>query len=238
PGPTEAALITVLSRIPAGGGTPTAVTLSELLPTLRALAGKTYVILATDGGPNCNGSAQCGVTQCTYNIENTTLCPAGGPNCCSDPNNGGPFACLDAQPTIDAVKAIAAAGIPVYVVGVPGSAPYASLLDQLALAGGTARAAEPLYYAIDSADQSVLLATLSSIAAKITGSCVLDLGNVPPDPGQVNVFLDERVLPQAGPNGWILDGTNVTILGASCQMIVRGDVLDVRVVAGCPTVTL
>ncbi|MDP9002871.1 MAG: VWA domain-containing protein, partial [Myxococcota bacterium] len=62
PGPTEAALITVLSRIPAGGGTPTAVTLSELLPTLRTLAGKTYVILATDGGPNCNGSAQCGVT--------------------------------------------------------------------------------------------------------------------------------------------------------------------------------
>jgi hypothetical protein len=38
-----------------------------------------------------------------------------------------------------------------------------------------------------------------------------------------------------GTDGWTLDGTTVTILGASCQKILDGDVLDVRVVAGCPT---
>ncbi len=236
-GATEAALITVLSRISASGGTPTAATLSALLGTVSSLAGKTYVILATDGGPNCNAAARCTVDLCTFNIENDTGCPPGGPtNCCADPN-GGAFACLDQEPTIDAVRAIAAAGIPVYVVGVPGSAPYASLLDDLAMAGGTARGSEPQYYAIDSADQSALQAALSGIAAKITGTCTLALGNAPPDPGLVNVFFDEHPVPQSGPDGWTLDGTTVTITGASCQKILDGDVLDVRIVAGCPTVT-
>jgi hypothetical protein len=240
PGPTEAALITVLSRIPAAGGTPTATTLSSLLPNLKSLPGKTFVVLATDGGPNCNASANCAADQCTLNIDNTANCPPTGLNCCADPSPDSRRGCLDSQPTIDAVKAIADAGIPVYVVGVPGSAPYATLLDQLAHAGGTARVGEPQYYAIDNADQTAFMATLSSIAAMITGSCTLDLGNVPPDPGLVNVFFDERVLPQAGEagaDGWTLEGTTVSVLGASCQKILNGSVLDVRVVAGCPTVT-
>lgn len=236
PGPAEARLINVLSRIPAWGGTPTAATLQSLLPRLTSFPGKTYVILATDGGPNCNATAVCSADQCTANIEGA--CQA-NTNCCLDNSaNGGPVACLDAQPTLDAVTQIAAAGIPVYVVGVPGSAPYATLLDELAQAGGTARGSEPQYYAIDSADQTALAAAISSIAAKITGSCTLDLDNVPPDPGLVNVFLDEHVLPQDGPDGWTMNGATVTISGASCQKILNGDVLDVRIVAGCPTVTL
>jgi hypothetical protein len=60
---------------------------------------------------------------------------------------------------------------------------------------------------------------------------------VPPDPNLVNVFFDGSPLPQSGPDGWTLSGTTVTVLGASCQKILDGDVLDVRVVAGCPTVT-
>jgi len=35
---------------------------------------------------------------------------------------------------------------------------------------------------------------------------------------------------------WVLQGQTVTILGSTCQSIMNGDVLDVRVVAGCPTV--
>lgn len=237
-GPTAATLANVLHGIPAAGGTPTAATLTSLLPRLTSLPGKTYVVFATDGGPNCNSNAMCAIDQCTRNIDNTTGCPPSGPNCCTPQDSYGAEACLDAQPSIDAVTAIAAAKIPVYVVGVPGSAPYAHLLDQLAQAGGTARGSEPQYYAADTADQATLLQVLSSIAAKITGTCTLDLGSVPPDPNLVNVFFDERAVPETGPDGWTLDGSTVTILGASCQKILNGDVLDVRVVAGCPTVTL
>lgn len=235
-GATQAILIQTLSAIPAAGGTPTAATLAALTPLLEANPGRTYVVLATDGGPNCDSFASCDVDSCTSNIDNATDCPTGGPtNCCTQPDIG-PEACLDSQPTLDAVSQLFSAGIPVYVVGVPGSAPYAQLLDQVAQAGGTARGSEPQYYAIDSSDTADLLAALSSIAAKITGTCTLELDAVPPDPGLVNVFLDEQPVPQMGPDGWTLDGTTVTILGASCDAILGGSVLDVRVVAGCPTV--
>jgi hypothetical protein len=236
-GPTEARLASLLAPIPAAGGTPTAKTLTKLLPRLKSLSstGKTYVILATDGGPNCNSFATCGADTCTLNIDQGSTCmhPTGVTSCCTDPNG-----CLDQQPTIDAVQQIASAGVPVYVVGIPGSQPYADLLDNLAIAGGTPRTDEPRYYAVDTADQAALLTALSGIAAQITGTCTLSLNNAPPSPGLVNVFLDEKALPQAGPNGWTLDGTTVTILGVSCQKILGGGVLDIRVVAGCPTVTL
>jgi hypothetical protein len=238
-GPTEIGFLELLGRIPANGGTPTAATLTALAPHIEAIPGKTYVILATDGGPNCNASASCAADMCTDNIESVPGCPPDGtPDCCLDPNYGGALSCLDAQPTIDAVTALAVAGIPVYVVGVPGSTPYADLLDALATAGGTARGSEPQYYAVDTTDQAALYAAMSKIAAKIAGSCLLTLDQVPPDPTLLNVFLDGKVLPQQGPDGWTLNGTLVTILGASCDAITAGDVLDVRVEAGCPTVTL
>ena len=236
-GPTASAFITELGSLTANGGTPTAATLEALAPTLAKLPGKTYVILATDGGPNCDATASCGVSDCELNIESaeSTCTPDTTHNCCDDPNYGSSLSCLDAQPTLDAVTAIAQSGIPVYVVGVPGSAPYAALLDRLAQAGGTARSSEPLYYAVSTAALADFTAAISSIAATITGTCTLTLDDTPPDAADINVFLDEKVLPQTGPNGWALKGKSVTILGQSCQEILSGAVLDVRVVAGCPT---
>ena len=237
-GPSATALLTVLGHIGANGGTPTAATLTALTPLVTSLPGKTYVILATDGGPNCNPRAACDANGCEWNIENTVAaCAPGGPhNCCADPAYTSYLSCLDAQPSIDAVKALAAQGIPVYVIGVPGSAPYAALLDELAQAGGAARTTEPYYYAVNTTDQSALAATLSSVAAKITGTCTLKLNHVPPDPTLVNVFLGGQVLPEGGANGWTLTDQTVTLLGSSCQEIMNGTVVDVRVVAGCPTV--
>ncbi len=236
-GPTATAFLAELGGLTANGGTPTAATLEALGPALAALPGKTYVILATDGGPNCNATVSCDVGECELNIEDSaSACPPNSAhNCCADPNFGSDLSCLDAQPTIDAVTAIAASGIPVYVVGVPGSAPYASLLDELAQAGGTARSTEPRYYAVNTSDQADFTAAIFSIAATITGSCTLTLDQVPPDPMAVNVFLGGQALPQMGADGWTLSGLTVTILGQSCQAIQTGAVLDVRVVAGCPT---
>ncbi len=161
-----------------------------------------------------------------------------GPTCCAAGSSSGGTNedCLDAQPTQDAVQALAASGVPVFVVGVPGSAPYATLLDNLAIVGQTARASEPQYYAVDTADQAAFQAALFKIAAKVTSSCTLMLDAQPPDPTLVNVFFDEQPVAQAGADGWTLDGQTVTLLGASCQEVQDGDVLDVRIVAGCPTV--
>lgn len=238
PGPVDRGLIQTLGGITAYGGTPTAATLSGLLAHVKSFPGKTYVVLATDGGPNCDANATCGSSMCTNNIESNGTCTPTGPNCCDPTNSGTWLACLDAQPTLDAVTAFAQAGIPVYVIGIPGSEPYATLLDALAEAGGTARGSEPQYYAVSTYDQQALTTAMSQIAAKVTGSCTLELDKVPPLPNEVNVFLDGSAIPQSGPDGWTMNGTTVTILGASCQRILDGDVLDVRVVAGCPTITI
>jgi hypothetical protein len=241
PGATALAFLSALGHIGADGGTPTAATLLALEPRLRSLPGKTFVVLATDGGPNCDESLACGIAQCQPNIDGD--CPVAPSSCCTDDSSAANqqianLSCLDSQATIGAVQTLANDGIPVYVVGVPGSEVYADLLDQLAQAGGTARAGDEAgtqYYAVSTADQAAFTTTLSKVAAAITGSCTLQLNEAPVDPTLVNVFFDEQPVPQPGPDGWTLTGATVTILGASCQKIVDGDVLDVRVVVGCPT---
>jgi hypothetical protein len=240
PGPVAGRLATILDEIGPWGGTPTAATLTNILPGLQAIKGRTYVVLATDGGPNC-GSMPCdSASDCQINIENACVpqvqtCCSQGVNCCI----GDPGSCNDTTPTVSAVQAIAAAGIPVYVLGIPGSDAYANILDQMALAGGAERPTEPLYYAIDPNDQSALYDALSAIAGHIAATCTLTLDQPPADPGLLNVFLDGDPLAQVGDGGapnWTLDGTTVTIQGDACQRIQAGTVLDIRVVAGCPTV--
>jgi hypothetical protein len=236
-GPTYKAIVSDLLTLSPGGGTPTAATLQSLLPGLKSLSGRTYVILATDGGPNCDTNATCDVTECILNIEaSASGCyPNQLPNCCDSAHYGG-ASCLDSAPTIAAVSAYADANIPVYVIGVPGSGPYSALLDQLAQAGKTARAASPFYYRVDGYDEASFQAALFQVAAKIVASCTLKLEAPPADPGLLNVFLDGTVVPQAGADGWTLDASTITLLGASCDKVLSGQVLDVNVSGGCPTV--
>ncbi len=249
-GPAATLFLTTLGRISPNGGTPTATTLSMLTPRITSLPGKTYVVLATDGGPNCNSAASCallgdadgGTNECQLNIEGDCLVAMGccsldgGTNCCVDY----PTSCNDVGPTVAAAQALATLGVPTYVLGIPGSEAYADLLDNLAVAGGTARATEPLYYAVSSSDETAFYNALSAIAAQITATCTLTLSQPPADPTLVNVFLDEVPLAQQSADGgspnWTLDGSTVTLLGDACQSIQSGEVLDVRVVAGCPTV--
>jgi len=236
-GPTYRAFIGELLQLSPNGGTPTAATLTALLPKVKSLSGRTYVILATDGGPNCDDQAACTVDECIVNIEQSApgCTPGSQPNCC-DSAHFGPANCLDSAATIAAVTAYANATVPVYVIGVPGSGPYAALLDKVAQAGGTARSASPYYYRVDGYDEASFQTALFQIAAKIVASCTLKLGSAPQDPSKVNVFFDGAVVPQNGPDGWKLDGDTVTLLGASCDKVMAGQVLDVNVSGGCPTV--
>ncbi len=232
-GPVTTALLSATAAA-ANGGTPTSATLNALMPKLAQLKGKLFVVLATDGGPNCNQAAVCSIAGCMPNIEGIAGCDA-TTNCCAPPK-GTPSNCLDDQATLAAVNKLKAAGIPTYVIGIPGSAPYAALLDSLAIAGGTAQTTgSSKYYRVDSTDQTVLLTALKSVAAKVTATCTFKLqGNV--DPTLVNVFFDEVVVPQDTTNGWTMTGGTITLQGTSCQKVLNGDVLDVRIIAGCPTV--
>lgn len=234
-GTTETAFINATAITPAGG-TPTAATFRALVPKLRDLPGVTFVILATDGGPNCDASlGQCSADQCTNNIDLANMCSTAGPNCCAAPQ-GDVLGCLDGTATAAAVSALHDAGVQTYVMGIPGSAPYTAVLDAVAMAGGTARSSEPLYYQVDSPDTTALGAAFGQIAADAMKSCTLLLGRAPSDPNKVNVAVDGTLLPSDGPNGWAIHGQTVTLSGAACGAV-RGDTAPtVHVLDGCPTV--
>src|SRR5690606_36751154 len=111
------------------GNTPTAAALAlahEYLTTGPGseLEDENYVLLAIDGGPNCNEGITCEAASCTVNIDRPELpCE----NCCAV----APVQCLDDDGTVAEVDALAEAGITTFVVGIPGSdePAYQALLD-------------------------------------------------------------------------------------------------------------
>lgn len=234
-GPTTSFLLAATRPRPRGG-TPTAATLRALEKPLLAAPGKTFVVLATDGGPNCNVAASCGVDACIPNIEAISGCPPQGPNnCCAAPEYS-PGNCLDLEATTREVRELAEAGIATFVLGVPGSETYASALADLAKAGGTALEEAPFYYRADVSGEAPLRRALRKIAAKIVASCTFKLKREPENPSRLNVYLDNEVLRRDGDDGWDREGLEVTLRRGSCARVKSGDVLSVRIIEGCPTV--
>jgi hypothetical protein len=220
------------------GGTPTAATLSALTPELTSFPQVTFAILATDGGPNCDPALSCDASTCTSNMDGVPGCPVGGPPNCCDPTTGlGGEGCLDGAAATQAVSDLRNAGVLTFVMGIPGSAPYAAVLDELALAGGVGRATEPYYYAVDTADTDALGDALAQIAARATASCIFTLAQLPAEGDEVNVYVGGALVPRDGGNGWTLVGTKLTLLGATCNAIETGHAVSVTVLEGCATVT-
>lgn len=239
-GPRLQDLLARLSIAGVDGGTPAAATLAKMRGVLAELEGDTYVVLITDGAPNCNEGLECVAGGCILNVEGHTIggvpC-SGGYNCC-DPGNGGEGAnlnCVDSQASLAAVQELADAGIKTFVIGMPGSELYEDLLDGMAERGGTAREGTPKYYSV--ADTEALKAALGKIAASVAISCEVPLDYEPPDPDYVNVFFDGVVVPYDPEQGWewTSDGA-VSLRGAACDQLLSGDVVELQVFAGCKTV--
>jgi len=236
-GPVLSELLQRLGNNPPSGGTPTAATLRELEPTILGLGGKkTYVVLITDGAPNCNLGLRCGVDACIPNIEHLTLSGLSCDdsfNCCSPRVGAGD--CVDADASEAAVADYRAAGVDTFVVGMPGSEAYRSMLNRLAIAGNTARPSDPAYYAVSDTDELSL--ALRSIGARVAISCELPLSAAPENPELVNVYFDDQVVPQNDHDGWRYSGDgSIEFVGATCDTLTAGDVLNVQVLSGCPTV--
>lgn len=224
----------ILTNVEPLGGTPVAATLDALAPTLTALEGQTVVLLLTDGGPNCNDDTSCDVDACIPNIEGG--CPPEENCCAADHESGGPHLCLDADPTRAAVAALRAEGVETYVIGIPGSEAYGPLLDDLALAGGTARQdASTLYHRVD--DLAALADVFAAIAAENI-SCEIPLDPLPEEPDLTNVYLDCDQVPSDPVDGWTFgfEGDTVILGGQACGELKAGEVEAVRVLYGCPTV--
>jgi hypothetical protein len=236
-GATE--VMQALAKTSPGGGTPTAAALAAALSYFtigdgRLLEGDRYVLLATDGGPNCGAAdSTCGVDRCTPNLDG--LCPDG--NCCA----GEGAYCLDDLAVVKQLEALAAAGIPTFVVGIPGTEKYAEYLESFALAGGVTNPnAPPSYYAV-SADGGVdqLTRTFVDITTHLVRSCEVDLGEAPLEKKLVNVAVDCQIVPFADGAGWDIDAqdpSKLLLAGRACTRLRNQGARRVDVVYGCPTI--
>jgi hypothetical protein len=241
-GPMAGRLLDVLVQSTPGGATPTASSLVAVKNTLVKLKGKTYAFLLTDGAPNCSDGAPCSADACTVNLDEQCPLPNGA-NCCDPAFGMADFrSCLDADPSVQAVADLASAGIQTFVIGMPGTEAYATLLNRLAEAGQTAQPSKPEYYPVQ--DSTELTATLRQIGLSVAISCDIPLGAAPPDPNLVNVYFlptaspDQGVVPLDDNDGWMWVGTDtVRLVGKHCEDLKSGNVPQVQVVAGCPSVT-
>jgi hypothetical protein len=239
-GPRLKDLLRRLSLAGVDGGTPAAPTLDKMRELLAELSGDTYLVLITDGAPNCNRDLECGADACIPNIEGLT---SGGlectaqVNCCapSEANPSANLSCVDHDASLEAVQRLTEAGIATFVVGMPGSEPYEQLLSDMAVLGGTAREQEPKYYSV--ADTEALEQALKAIAASVAISCEIALDYEPPDRGLVNVYFDDELVEYDPSAGWEWTGDGrVAIRGDACEQLSGGDVLEVQVLAGCETI--
>jgi hypothetical protein len=245
PGTTTLPDITAKLAIAPSGGTPTRAALQAAFEyfttgTGKALAGEKYVLLATDGGPNGN-TTPCQQATCTVNMDRSEM---GGtfPNYCDAALVAdGPKSCLDEAATVAQLTTMAAAGIKTFVVGIPGTEPYVATLDALAVAGGVpAAAASPKYFAVTAAGGvDGLKQVFDTITHQLIKSCNIQLQSAPPDPMKLNVYVDGKVVPQAGADGWDLVTTDasafpmVVLKGATCAAIEASGANNVQIVYGC-----
>jgi len=241
PGSDEA-IVQALSDTSPGGGTPTAAALAQALAYFTQgegaeLEGDRYVLLATDGGPNCDAALTCEKDACTPNLDGAPQCEGG--NCCE---GAGEF-CLDDAAVTAQIGALRAAGIATFVVGIPGSEKYEQYLDVFARAGGVPRVgADHDYFAVSAASGvSGLTSVFKNITTELLRSCEVSLPEPPAQLRLVNVAIDCAVLPQQGnESGWEFDDaaapTSIIIHGPVCDDLKAEGARRIDVVYGCTTI--
>ncbi|MGE5787517.1 MAG: vWA domain-containing protein [Myxococcales bacterium] len=238
-----------------GGGTPTASALRAAFQYYTqgggmALDGQKYVLLVTDGGPNCNAALSCQTDTCTADLDKSGSCgdPTKMDTSCCNPINKVPGGvdpqalCLDHEAVKDQLNALRGQGIKTFVIGIPGTEAYASFLDGFADAGGvpvTPTTEKPhRYYEVK--NQAELLTAFKTITTSLVRDCNVKLAEKPLDLSKINVAVDCAELPQKTGevvNWEYLSATqSIEIKGAKCEAIKSVGAKRIDVVNGCPTI--
>jgi hypothetical protein len=231
-----------------GGGTPMAEGLRrayEYFLTITPVEGDPgdrYVLLTTDGGPNCNGGITCDEANCVPELEGLDArCDT--IDCCAT----NPRGCVDSAAVLTQINALQSIGVKTIVVGIPGSEAFATYLDQFAIAGGQTDPDGPRsYYEVSvAAGTDGLDAVFRDITRNLIRSCEIPLEQTPSNVNEVNVAVDCSVVSQGSgaggsESGWAFDDpitpTSITLTGAICDEIVTNGAERVDVVFGCRTI--
>jgi len=254
---TADAINTSLAGIFPNGGTPTGASLRMLTgyaPLVTKGASSRYVLLLTDGLPNCNDDYATSTLDCFCTTSNA-LQPA---NTCSTIAGN---ACLDQDGTIAAIEELKALGVKTIVVGFgPTTANSANrlTLSAMARAGGFERqctndadcgagdtcsvdtfspcgvaikaCSKPDFQASNAADLGRVLDLVRSTIV-CNDPCKLTLESRPENAEWISVRVSGKVLP-SGPDTWrYLPAPNqLEFLGSTCDAIRAASLADPRMV--------
>jgi hypothetical protein len=179
-----------------------------------------YILLATDGLPNCPEG-------CTGNS-------------CTNTPNAAETANVEA-----AITAAQAANFKTFVVGIATTSdPDANAaLNGFAMAGGEPQAgAATQYYSVT--DTASLVTALSAIVGKVA-SCTISLAGAPPGYSNVLVSATDATgkavaIPEDPTNGWSYDATkaNIILNGTACGELQGGTYSKFQFSYGCAGVIL
>jgi hypothetical protein len=226
---TAGAIATELAGDPTtkvGGATPTAVALDGAKTALAALPGTSYVLLVTDGAPNCNAALDS--QTCTCTSARAADCTGAATVDGGLTGRKTPELCLDDDATVAAITSLASAGIHTFVIGYD-TTDFASTLDRMAAAGATA---STTYFPVS--DGAGLASAFQSISAYVV-SCTYELATPPKDARYVSVSVDGKRVARGA--GWQLQGDRVVALvGDTCARVSDGKPHDILVVRECTPV--
>lgn len=200
------------------GATPTAPAVDEAVAALKTRNNgrPKYILLATDGAPNC---AVDPVTM----VRRDSLEDSAG-----------------------AVKAVAdakAANIDVFVLGIAIANPAATTdplllkahqtLNMMAEAGGRARMGDVKYYPATNEDD--IKKAVSEIAAA-TVSCTLPLAQEPRADASARVDIDKVLVQEGATEGWSFgpDRKSITLNGSYCTKRKSGELKKIIISFDCP----
>ena len=240
-GTTDTNITTTVNGITPANSTPTGPTLQYLdsstnCPQLFDSTRDNYIILATDGMPNCPNSGGNGPTQAILNAINAL----------TDPYTNDYSAWPDFGLTLSAVIGLNANNILTFVIGLgDANDPVHSspnFLNRLALAGGEPQSTTttPYYYPATSA------ASLNNVLMQIGNSVLSCKIKTALDPG-TDTTLDVNLLwlvynngtkdvaiPRDPANGFEYIGNNTfEVYGTYCTMLKTGQISKIDIVMAC-----
>jgi hypothetical protein len=184
------ALLALMQGNRPNGSTPTADAIdvaANAVFNVRAAAAARALVLATDGGPNCNSSLDPGKCTCV------DMRGCGGRS----------TQCLDDVRTVARIAAAFAKGLPTYVIGIQNADETQNnmVLDAMADAGGRPKTGTHHFYAATNGAE--LDAALVAIRDQL-GACTYLTTSVPDESGTITVTIDGKPVPYdpSGMTGW------------------------------------
>ncbi|MFO0631013.1 MAG: vWA domain-containing protein [Polyangiales bacterium] len=224
-----ASISRALNELSPTGRTPTFAALVQAERLLResSAAGARAVILATDGGPNCNVGLDGNACFCAANPVGV-----GQKQCRADPT-----LCLDDARAVAQVEAMAQRGVATFVIGIDGEREpeLVSVLRRMAVAGGRPNPSGGRgYYSVQRAED---LADAVRAVNRSLSRCTLRASVRPPARATLTLRVGGQVFSRdaARIDGWDWStptGAELLLAGRACEAAARGE--PVTLDAICP----